>query len=78
MKKQKPMETVRDKERLQLMNGGKRLIIGNRGHDGVTGRRQWVGRRNEPRGRKGDERGTARVDRIKTSRGATKDCRREG
>jgi len=29
MRKQKPMETVRDEGRLQLVNEGERLIIGN-------------------------------------------------
>jgi len=72
------METVRDKGRLQLVNEGKGLFIGNRDHEGVTGGRQQVGRRNEPGERKGDERVTSRIDGIKTSRGAAKDDKREG
>lgn len=72
------METVRDQGRLQLVNEGERLIVGDRGHDGVTGGRQQVGRRYDPGERKGDERGTTGIDRIKTSRGAAEDGKREG
>lgn len=37
------METVRDKGGLQLVNEGRRLMIGNRGHDGVTGESNRMG-----------------------------------